>query len=81
MDDERLEYLLDHKVQICTSIDGPREIHNAQRILVDGDAWGEADAWLRKINRAYVDAGLDPEALEVTGGDGFWPVPIHGVKP
>ena len=26
-------------------------------------------------------AGLDPEALEVTGGDGFWPAPIHGVKP
>ena len=26
-------------------------------------------------------AALDPEALEVAGGDGFWPVPIHGVKP
>ncbi len=26
-------------------------------------------------------AEFDPEALEVTGGDGFWPVPIHGVKP
>ena len=26
-------------------------------------------------------AALNPEALEVAGGDGFWPVPIHGVKP
>ncbi len=26
-------------------------------------------------------AGLDPEALEATGGDTFSPVPIHGVRP
>lgn len=25
-------------------------------------------------------AELDPEALEATGGDGFWPVPFHGVE-
>ncbi len=26
----------------------------------------------------YVE--LDPEAIEATGGDKFWPVPIHGVE-
>ncbi len=26
-------------------------------------------------------AELEPEAIEAAGGDGFWPVPIHGVKP
>ena len=26
-------------------------------------------------------AELDAEALEVTGGDDFWPVPIRGVRP
>ena len=25
-------------------------------------------------------ASLDPEALEATGGDDFWPVPLHGVE-
>ena len=30
-----------------------------------------------KLDR-YVD--LDPEALEATGGDGFWPVPIREVR-
>ena len=25
-------------------------------------------------------AELEPEALEVTGGDGFWPVPLHEVR-
>lgn len=65
MDDARLAYLLDHKVQICTSIDGTRDLHNAQRILVHGDAWGETNLWLRKINRAYIDAGLDPDVYHV----------------
>ncbi len=26
-------------------------------------------------------ASLDPEALEATGGDGFWPVPVRKVEP
>ncbi len=26
-------------------------------------------------------AELEPEPLEVAGGDDFWSVPIHGVKP
>ena len=26
-------------------------------------------------------AELEPETLEVTGGDGFWPAPLHEVKP
>ena len=26
-------------------------------------------------------AQLEPEALDVTGGDGFWPAPIHKVQP
>ncbi len=25
-------------------------------------------------------ASLDSEALEVTGGDGFWPAPLHDVR-
>ncbi len=25
-------------------------------------------------------AELEPETLEVTGGDGFWPSPLHGVR-
>ena len=32
----------------------------------------------RKLD-TYVE--LDSEAIEVTGGDGFWPAPIHKVQP
>ena len=37
LDEEKLEYLIDRKVQMCTSIDGPPDAHNKQRIWKDGE--------------------------------------------
>ena len=65
MDDEKLAYLLEHRVQICTSIDGPEALHNKQRILAGGNAWREAVRWVKRINEAYASAGLDPVLYHV----------------
>jgi len=60
MTDERLDYLIENRVQICTSLDGPRDLHNKVRIYKEGDSWELATGWLRKVNQRYVDLGLDP---------------------
>lgn len=65
MDEEKLKYLVDHKVQICTSIDGPEAIHTKQRLLVGGNAHREAVRWIERINKAYIDLGLDPTLYHV----------------
>ena len=65
MDDEKLEYLVSNKVQICTSIDGPEHLHDKQRKLVGSSAHGEATRWIRRINQAYADLGLDPTLYHV----------------
>jgi uncharacterized protein len=65
MDDEKLKYLVDHKVQICTSIDGPEAIHLKQRVLAGGNSHREAIRWIERINKAYVDLGLDPTLYHV----------------
>lgn len=65
MDEEKLRFLIDNKVQICTSIDGPESIHNKQRILAGGNAWQESAKWIRRINEAYVQLGLDPVLYHV----------------
>lgn len=67
MDQEKLAFLIDRRVQICTSIDGPGELHNKQRILAGGDAYSEAEKWIRRINQAYADDGLDPDIYHVEG--------------
>ncbi len=65
MTEERLAYLLDHRVQICTSIDGPKAIHDKQRKLPTMSAFDEATVWIKRINEAYRARGLDPSLYHV----------------
>ena len=60
MDDEKLEFIMDHRVQVCTSVDGPAALHNKQRILAGGDSFEETRTWVKRINDEYVERGLDP---------------------
>ena len=65
MDDEKLDYLVAHRVQLCTSIDGPEALHNAQRKLPTMDAHQRAVHWIKRINHRYIDMGLDPTLYHV----------------
>jgi uncharacterized protein len=65
MDEEKLAYLVDHKVQICTSIDGPEALHLKQRVLASGNSHREAARWIERINKAYIDLGLDSTLYHV----------------
>jgi His-Xaa-Ser system radical SAM maturase HxsB len=65
MDDDKLAFLVNHKVQICTSIDGPEALHNKQRVLVGGNSHAMATKWIERINKAYIDIGLDPTLYHV----------------
>ncbi|MDF1564213.1 MAG: His-Xaa-Ser system radical SAM maturase HxsB [Deltaproteobacteria bacterium] len=65
MDQEKLDFLVKHKVQVCTSVDGPAEIHNKQRILPGGDSHAAALQWIGKLNAAYEEIGLDGEVYHV----------------
>lgn len=65
MTDERLEYLIDNKVQICTSLDGPEDLHNKIRIYKGGNSWKLTTEWIRKVNRRYEELGLDTTLYRV----------------
>ncbi len=65
MDDEKLAWLVDNRVQLCTSVDGPAHLHDKQRKLVGGSAHAEATRWIKRINEAYAAMGLDPTLYHV----------------
>lgn len=65
MDEDKLKYLLEHKVQICTSIDGPEHLHDKQRKLVASSAFKAAVYWIGRINKAYEEIGLDTNLYHV----------------
>jgi His-Xaa-Ser system radical SAM maturase HxsB len=65
LDEEKLAYLVENKVQICTSIDGPEHLHDKQRKLPGLSAHQQATHWIRRINDAYAKMGLDPTLYHV----------------
>ena len=65
MTEEKLDFLVAHRVQLCTSIDGPEALHNAQRKLPTMDAHQRAVHWIKRINHRYIDMGLDPTLYHV----------------
>ncbi|HWA72738.1 MAG TPA: His-Xaa-Ser system radical SAM maturase HxsB [Polyangiaceae bacterium] len=65
MDDEKLEYLLDRRVQICTSVDGPEHLHDRQRKLPGLSAFRSSTHWIQRINDAYRERNLDPTLYHV----------------
>ena len=63
MDEERLDFLIENRVQICTSIDGPADLHDRVRILRGsrgGSSFEHASKWVRRVNERYRELGLDP---------------------
>ena len=65
MDEDKLAFLLDHDVLICTSVDGPADLHDAQRRLRGGSSHSKAVEWIGRINRAYLEMGRDPDLWHV----------------
>jgi uncharacterized protein len=62
MDEERLDFLIGNRVQICTSIDGPADLHDRVRIMRGtrgGSSFEHASKWIRRVNERYQELGLD----------------------
>lgn len=71
MTDDKLAFLEEHSVSICTSLDGPADLHNTNRpFLGGGEAQPKVVHWLTKImDRAKADPSKRhylPSALMTT---------------
>jgi His-Xaa-Ser system radical SAM maturase HxsB len=49
MDDAKLKFLLKNQVSICTSLDGPADLHNKNRLYAGGNSHAEVVGWFKKI--------------------------------
>jgi len=52
-------------VQLCTSLDGPEDLHNKIRVWKGGSSHETVTGWMKKINQRYVDMGLDGNLYRV----------------
>lgn len=68
MDEDKAEWLLANDVFLCTSLDGPRHVHDWNRPFAGGQGaapFDEVMKWIRYFNRRYVEMGRDPELWHV----------------
>ena len=66
MDEEKAEWLLANNVMVCTSLDGPEDVHNFNRTWRTGtNAYEKVLYWIAYFNRRYIEMGRDPNLWHI----------------
>lgn len=67
MTEEKMTFLLDNGVMICSSLDGPQDLHDANRGLTGSKVgtYAAVDHWITRINEEYIRRGMDPNLFHV----------------
>ncbi len=66
MTEENAGWLIENEVLVCTSLDGPEELHNYNRTWRQGsNAYANVRKWIDYFNRRYVELGKDPQLWHV----------------
>lgn len=53
MDEDKLDYLIKNEIDICTSLDGPKVLHDYNRIYTEGSNYDQVINWIKKIKEEY----------------------------
>ncbi len=78
MNEEVAEWLMDHEVLVCTSLDGPKDLHDWNRgwqkreynfprgvPMAGSSAYDQVLRWMAYFNRRYIERGKDPDLWHI----------------
>jgi uncharacterized protein len=65
MDEEKLKWLLDNGVDICTSLDGDEYTHNRQRTWKDGNSFTTVTYWIKRIREERIKRGVNAKLATI----------------
>ena len=66
MTEEKAAFLLKNEVSICTSLDGPSDLHNANRVYLCGDSHARVLKWLKYFNLKHDKQGPGARVFKPT---------------
>ena len=58
MDDKKMDFLIKNSVDVCTSLDGPKELHDFNRKFSDGSNYDTIVKWIRMFRDEYEKRGI-----------------------
>lgn len=53
MTEEKARFLLENEVSLCTSLDGPADLHNRNRVYSSGNSHAGAVKWIKYFRKRY----------------------------
>ena len=59
MDEEKMNFLIGQNVDVCTSLDGPKELHDYNRKFIHGSSYDHAVKWIKKFNDEYKKKSIE----------------------
>ncbi len=66
MTTETAEWLIENDVLLCTSLDGPKDLHDANRPLTGGGpVYDDVMRWMKWFNERYIEMGRNPHYWHV----------------
>ena len=65
MDDKKLDALIDAEAYICTSLDGPGDLHDRNRPMSSGSSYDHVIRWIDRIRERYQKLGISREERDV----------------
>ncbi len=66
MTEEHAQWLVDNDVLVCTSLDGPEDLHNFNRgWRKGGNAYADVLRWMEHFNKLWIAKGRDPDLWHV----------------
>ena len=58
MDEVKMNYLIDKGVSICTSLDGPKGLHDYNRKFIGGSNYEQVIKWIKQFQEEYKRRGI-----------------------
>jgi len=65
MDEEKMQFLVDHDIWICTSLDGPKDLQEKNRIFTGGASYDSVVKWIKRFREEYVKRGFNTDVFHV----------------
>jgi len=53
MNEEKMNYFINKNVIVCTSLDGPKEVHDYNRKFIHGSNYDQVIKWIKRFNEEY----------------------------
>lgn len=67
MTEDKLDYFMSNRIGICTSLDGPKDVHNTNRVFYDGSgSYDDVVKWIDFTRKKYGDKAPLLNALITT---------------